>query len=198
MSSKSMGVFEIFGSFVIALYAIWVVYLVMQWRTARKSEESEEMLTSIAIVIAFRNEADHLQKLLPIITRELQHTPHVELILVDDGSEDDSLAIAKRHSSDRVRIISNGVKPGKKGAIHAGIMSTQAEWIHTLDADAQPGREWLVQSARHIEAHQAADLLIFPVWMEDQRNFLTRLQEMEWLSILGVTGGMALGGQPIL
>lgn len=193
-----MGVFDIFSLFLIALYTMWVIYLVLQWRTARTSEESEDVNTHIAIIIAFRNEAHHLRQLLTLITRELQHTPHVEIILVDDGSEDASREIAQPFENARVRMISNDVKPGKKGSIHAGIANTQAEWLLTLDADAMPCREWLVQAVRHIEANQAADLLIFPVWMEDKRNFLSRLQEMEWLSILGVTGGMALGGQSIL
>ena len=193
-----MGVLEIIGWACIAIYTIWIVYLVMQWTTARASVAAEETHIDIAVIIPFRNESENLNELLTILTKELHHVPHVKIILVDDQSDDNSLEVAKQFSSTSTLVLSNQVQPGKKGALHTGILHANVEWIITLDADTAPQREWLVQVARHIETHQAAHLLIFPVWMEDEKQLFTRLQALEWMSVIGVTGGMAMGGHPIL
>lgn len=71
-----------------------------------------------------------------LATVQAQTHRSIEVILVDDGSRDDTVAIAERRraSDPRIRILqqANG---GVAQARNAGMAAAQGDWIATLDAD---------------------------------------------------------------
>lgn len=56
-----------------------------------------------------------------------------EIVVVDDGSADDTAAIARRHPP--VRVIELGQNRGKGAAVRAGVLSARGERILFCDAD---------------------------------------------------------------
>lgn len=58
----------------------------------------------------------------------------IEVILVDDGSQDDSLAVARRYESQGVRVISQPNR-GASAARNHGLRLAQGDYIQFLDAD---------------------------------------------------------------
>lgn len=58
-----------------------------------------------------------------------------ELILVDDGSTDGSLEIAKRYESDRVRVISDGINKKLPARLNQIIDLSKYDFIARMDAD---------------------------------------------------------------
>jgi glycosyltransferase involved in cell wall biosynthesis len=58
-----------------------------------------------------------------------------ELILVDDASTDDSLAIARGLTDTRIRILVQETNAGASAARNAGIAAAQAEWVAFQDSD---------------------------------------------------------------
>lgn len=58
-----------------------------------------------------------------------------ELIIVDDCSTDDSLAIVKRYADDRIRIIKNEENSGAAISRNRAIESAMGRWIAFLDSD---------------------------------------------------------------
>ena len=57
-----------------------------------------------------------------------------EVLVVDDGSRDNSLALARKYESDRVRVIAQE-NQGVSEARNTGIRNAQGEFICFLDAD---------------------------------------------------------------
>lgn len=64
----------------------------------------------------------------------------VEVVVVDDGSADDTAAVARAHGA---RVISHEVARGPAAARNAGIQSTRSDLVVLLDADAEPDPGWL-------------------------------------------------------
>ncbi|MEK9144964.1 MAG: glycosyltransferase family 2 protein [Elusimicrobiota bacterium] len=57
----------------------------------------------------------------------------VEVLLVDDGSQDGTAQIAR--SFEGVRVLSHGINRGYGAAIKTGFSAAKGEWLGFLDAD---------------------------------------------------------------
>ena len=95
--------------------------------------------TDVSIVVPLLNEQDNIQLLHSQITGALADKYNYEVIYVDDGSTDKSIAVlTKLHRDDpRVRIIRFRKNFGQTAALSAGFTHAQGEIIVALDADLQ-------------------------------------------------------------
>jgi glycosyltransferase involved in cell wall biosynthesis len=88
----------------------------------------------VSVVVPAFNAAKTIQETLHSISQQAYGT--LEIIVVDDGSTDDTAAIARRHSLDdpRFRVISrpNG---GVAAARNEGIRASKGEFVAFIDAD---------------------------------------------------------------
>ena len=65
-----------------------------------------------------------------------QTWPALEVILVDNGSTDDSVAQAERCFGDKLVVIRNAKNEGFAGGNNAGFLAAKGEWIFLLNSDA--------------------------------------------------------------
>ena len=98
------------------------------------------MSPSLSIVVPAYNEAARLSKTLPTILDFLsQCTPESELIVVDDGSTDNTAAVARQlfTNSSRVRasVISYQSNLGKGRAVRLGLLASRGDVALFSDAD---------------------------------------------------------------
>jgi len=75
----------------------------------------------------------------------------VEVVVVDDGSVDDSVAAARSVSDGRVRIVRQDAA-GTAAAITSGIDRAAGEWCLVLDPDDEVSPGWLARLGRLIDA----------------------------------------------
>lgn len=86
---------------------------------------------SLSIVIPAKNEAENLKGSLP---RLLAVVANAEVIVVNDGSTDDTLAICEQHG---VTVVTHPYSKGNGAAIKTGAKSAKGEVIVFLDGDGQ-------------------------------------------------------------
>jgi len=96
---------------------------------------------NLSLIIPVFNEQDNLPLLFEAIYKVMTSLNQSwEVILVDDGSQDDSLSVLKEYAqkdSSHIRVISFRRNFGQTAAIAAGLDYAQGEIIVLLDADMQ-------------------------------------------------------------
>ena len=112
-----------------------------------------------AVVIPARNEAHGLSNLLDDL--QVQNLDPVDIWVVDDHSEDDTLHVAQQHplaQRGHLKVVGNdGI--GKKSAILTGMARAHRSWVITLDADVRLQPTWTsswASALNQISSHTAA------------------------------------------
>lgn len=88
-----------------------------------------------SVILPAKNEAAGLDTVLPKLR---EAAPGAEIIVVDDGSTDDTLAVCGRHG---VRVISHRYSIGNGAAIKTGARAARGDVLILMDADGQHAPE---------------------------------------------------------
>ncbi len=98
-----------------------------------------------SVVLPFFNESDYLKQTLESLSAQ---TRHVRIILVDNGSTDDSAAIAQitcRLLNLDYSFVTEH-QPGKVAALARGLRHVQSEFVATCDADTWYPQNYLAEA----------------------------------------------------
>ncbi len=150
--------------------------------------------TFVSVVIACRNEEHNLPFLLDSIAGQDYPKGLFEVIVVDDNSSDRTYEIVSGYTGiyNLTGIYNNG--NGKKQAVRTGIHASSGHLIITTDADCRMGEKWIKTIAAFFEKHRP-DMIICPVQVEHRPAFFGIFQELEFLSLQGITAGTAFSGE---
>ncbi|MCB1641061.1 MAG: glycosyltransferase family 2 protein, partial [Xanthomonadales bacterium] len=85
----------------------------------------------LSIILPALNEARSLETLLPELIKAF---PDAEIIVIDDGSRDDTPAVCERLS---VRVVSNPYRMGNGAAIKRGARAAKGKNLAMIDSDGQ-------------------------------------------------------------
>jgi len=97
-------------------------------------------LDGVSVFLPAHNEAGNIERVVIGWRAELPRvTDDWEIIVVDDGSRDDTGAIADRLSSadPRVGVVHHEVNRGYGGAVISGITASSKSWVLLCDGDGQ-------------------------------------------------------------
>ncbi len=96
-------------------------------------------MPELAVVIPVRNEADNIAPLVSEICAALGGRVSFEIVYVDDGSTDDTVARirALQAAVPELRLVRHRASCGQSAAVRSGVKAARAPWIATLDGDGQ-------------------------------------------------------------
>lgn len=89
------------------------------------------MTERLSIILPARNEAMNLP---PLLEKLNQHCPGAEIIVVDDGSTDETVEVCRTFGA---RVISHPYRLGNGAAVKAGARAATGETLVFMDADGQ-------------------------------------------------------------
>lgn len=130
-----------------------------------------------SVVIPLYNKEHYIEKTIRSVLA--QSCTDYEVIVVDDGSKDDSLALARKFASDVVHIIPQE-NQGVSVARNTGILNARGEYICFLDADDEWRPDYLTTINDLTERYPRSDIFVtaYAVDMGNGRiNYSTRLEE---------------------
>jgi cellulose synthase/poly-beta-1,6-N-acetylglucosamine synthase-like glycosyltransferase len=136
----------------------------------------------VSILVPAHNEAETMEAALASIVG-LRY-PAFEVIVIDDGSTDDTLAIARAFAQRRegatVRVLakSNG---GKWSALNHGFAAARGELIMCVDADTRLHPESLRYAVARIMSDDTIGAIAGQVTVRNRETFLGRMQAIEYV-----------------
>ncbi len=142
---------------------------------AAPSQGNRRDVPGVSIVVPARNEALNLPRLLRSLTA--LNYPDYEVLVVDDGSTDETAAIARSFADSGVRLAQSAGPPpgwtGKNYACWLGAGQTNKPWLLFTDADTTHAPESLGAAVTFALEHRAAALSLFT--RQECRGFWERL-----------------------
>ena len=92
---------------------------------------------SVSIILPCLNEAENLGRILPVLK---QKYPDIEILVVDDGSTDNSGSIAEQHGA---VVIKHPYNMGNGASIKTGARYAQGDILIFMDSDGQHNPEYI-------------------------------------------------------
>jgi poly-beta-1,6 N-acetyl-D-glucosamine synthase len=163
---------------------LWFSYLAHLDR--HRVEYPENFLPRVTILVPAYNEGAVIQ--CSIRSLLLLDYPHYEIIVIDDGSKDDTYRKAAvfegSHGKAEVRVIrkKNG---GKSRALNVGIAAASGEFVLCMDGDSALHPQTLRRAVRHLADPRVA-AVAGSVKVVNRTNILSTLQALEYVEGLNM------------
>ena len=147
-----------------------------------------------SIIIAARNEEMNIGKCLDSLLAQDFPRSQMEIIVVDDQSDDQTAAIVSTYADKGIRLISvrNEEAFGKKAAIARGIAAASHPIIITTDADCKFPPRWLNTMLCFREDMDAV-FVAAPVQFRKEISLLERFQSLDFMALQGITAAGVSG-----
>lgn len=188
------------GLFVFSVIFIWLMLLYQfvlttggfllrrRMRKAAAPVGTDADLPGVSILIPARNEAKVIRTLIAKLRELTYPADRMEMIVVDDGSDDGTGNIAEESAAADPRVRVLRIPPdqsgrGKGAALNKALKIARFEAIAVYDADNRPEPESLIRLCRELAGDNrlAAVTGMFRVYNKD-RNLLTRFIHLESLA----------------
>lgn len=171
--------YVVYISMFVGIFAL--VFYVLSFRAGKKGEKlffTDDELPKVSIIIPAYNEEKTIEKTLNSILAS--DYPNFEVLIIDDGSTDNTYKVAKKFESDQVRVFHK--KNGGKGtALNFGISKVKGKIIFTMDADTVVSPDSMKKMVRYFKNEKI--MSVTPAMVIDSpKSVLQRVQSIEYLA----------------
>ncbi len=175
-------------------YVLVIIYYRSGWLSMEDYVISKEKFsTKVTVVIPARNEENNIGPCLSSILANNFPATHLQVIVVDDHSDDHTPQIVRSFSEKNVTLIAlkdhlhNKINSYKKKALDIAIAKSTGELIISTDADCIVPPLWL-QTIVSFYNEENAKFIAMPVTYRYDKNFLSVFQSLDFLTLQGITG----------
>ena len=195
-----------FLSIVIALVAAYclLIWIYRYWFLRMKIYSPSPAIapqTKFTIIIPARNEAASIGHCLNSI-QQLDYPPELlEVIVVNDHSNDDTadIVLKRRQDFPQLRLINladhltGNQNAYKKKAIEIAVAQSSGNWMVTTDADCVVPPKWLNLFDQYIQEYQPV-FVAAPVMFTRNKTWLGIFQVLDCISLQGITAAAVAAG----
>jgi len=136
--------------FLLAVQCLFGLFFLLRIHSMHYQNSSSCLSRSVSIIICAKNEAVNLETYLPYVLSQSYtdeyEKPNYEVIVVDDGSDDNTLQVLNKLKVKYPHLImvNQNAAKGKKQALAAGLQAAKHNLLLLIDADCKPAStDWL-------------------------------------------------------
>jgi cellulose synthase/poly-beta-1,6-N-acetylglucosamine synthase-like glycosyltransferase len=185
---------ELFNIVLICIFAViyaWVLYnlpiLAVGIRNLRITKKKvsvniqDDQLPFYSIVVPAKNEEKTIGRLLESLTNLNYPTEKLEVIVVEDGSDDRTFEICQQFADkySYIQVLEKTASNGKPSALNFGLKHAKGELIAVFDADNVPAQDALLKSIKYFKNPQVAAVQGRTLSINSKENMLTQFISYE-------------------
>lgn len=185
------------------IYGLCIIAFCWGWiKTKGDVDIDDELNTETTIIIAARNEEENIASCLRALINQSYPAAHMEIIVVDDNSEDNTYAIVQNFCEQYqfIKLILLDEKKGEQGkklAIQKAMELAKGELIFTTDADCVMGMDWLrIMVSYQKKTHP--EMIVAPVCFNREKKVFEKLQTLEFMALMASGAGALYFNKAIL
>lgn len=178
---------ELSGYVWLAVLLAQAAFLVMQavlWlRYEPFRADDDAPLPSLSVIIPAYNEGPMVERSIRSVAQADYPEGKLEIIVVDDGSRDDSyfhMARLRRAYPGLVRVIRFPGNRGKRAALDAGFRAAKGEIVMTLDSDSEIERQTLRAMVAPFQVEPRVGAVAGRVAVLNRNNLIGRMLEVQY------------------
>ena len=185
--------FQFLNDFVF-LYPLYLTFFWMIggvlffWRHERGRDKPPELpeYPLFSVLVPCHNEADTIDN--TITQLKSLNYPNYEIIGIDDGSTDDTLAILHSLAQDesRMRVISLKENQGKATALNVGSLAAKGEFLLSIDADSLLDPDAVNWIAWHFVHYPRVGAVTGNPRVLNRSSLIGKIQTGEYATIIGL------------
>ena len=187
------GVIDVVLVCVFAVVYLWAFYnvpilAVGVWSKRRshrvpnvEDSDGAVVLPSFSVLVPVKNEGKLVGRLFGALSNLDYPKDKVEVVLVEDGSSDNTLEVCRAFASTRgnVRVLTRSLSDGKPSALNFGLKSCGGDVVAVFDADSVPARDSLLCAARYFAEPGVAAVQGRTLSINPEENMLTKFISYE-------------------
>jgi glycosyltransferase involved in cell wall biosynthesis len=177
------------------IYMAFMLWAAGRFKVEDYNEPIKSIVEGVSVLIPFRNEEQKLEACLNSFIKQNNVSFPYELLLIDDGSNDQSAAIIAQFANrlPLQMIQSNGI--GKKAALQTGIETAQHNIVYTVDADCVLGPNTLSYMVNSFVSENL-NMLCGLVNLAPAKSLFQNLQATESAALVGISAVMLNAHKP--
>lgn len=186
----------IFYLSVICLYCLFVLFVIVFWE---RNEVIHTTDSTVSVIVIVRNEEKNIDDLLQCFAKQKYPEENLEILIVNDNSEDNTLSILQSSSLKNLKVLEleAGEGSAKKRGIELAVAHAKGEYLLFTDGDCVVGDSWVVNLVSYAK-EKKSDFLCAPVLYNKLSGWLSNVQFVEMFSLVGVTGATIRAGYPTM
>ncbi len=188
----------LFISFLLTIFYVSIMWTYKnEWNEMEEIHMLEEQVsTEVSVIIPARNEAANIGFLLHDLTQQIYPANKLEVIIIDDFSEDGTYKICSHYAEQfpyiKVYKLQDIVSKNeiaqayKKRAIEAAVQLAKGQLIITTDADCRLQQHWIHSIVSFYEKEKCA-LIAAPVGYHEEKNRFQYFQSLDFCGMQAIT-----------
>ena len=145
-----------------------------------------DKLSSVSFVISAYNEEKNIGKSIASLMAVDYPKELFEVIIVNDGSKDNTAAVVKKYADGKhIILIYNKKNKGKAACLNQGISISKGKFVACMDADSVVPKDILKKTIIPFRNKRVGAVTV-PVEVKNPQNFLEKIIEIEYIIGLSI------------
>ncbi len=173
------SLFFLLTNFLLIFFSVLIIFMYFE---KKQVTESINYNPFVSIIMPCYNDGKYSAESIKQLLKSTYN--RIEILVINDGSTDNSLQLLKQINNKKVRILNNKINLGKAKSLNKGIRLAKGELILVIDGDTIVEKTAIANAVKLIN-NEKIGAVIGIVKVKNNDKIIEKIQEIEYLVNFG-------------